>query len=242
MIWTILSIISFFIFLMLLLNVVKSDKSLSLKFHNNLKAPKYVENKVLYDKKLAGYKNKVFKNMNPNSNHILDTFMISKDGLHTYLVCQFAQALNTEQIIEVRVFDQGKTLIQTLYVSYQKEIDKSTFIKLPVKTTFVNIDVLESSEQMSQYDAFNKKRFKAYQKVIIKTTLAIFFLLIPLGYFLLSRLTQDELSIYMNGLTISLGLVLMISVLMMNYVLMYFWVKAKSHDGGKVYERIQSSF
>ena len=240
MIWTILSIISFFIFIMLMLNIFRHEKRLKAAFHVNLSTSKYIENEVLIEKPLAGHKNKVYKNMNPRSNHVLDKFMLSKEHKDTYLICHFTMPLDEAHVLCIKAYDQTRTLKHTIYVSYPEPIEQTTFIKLPEETAFVNMDISEHKDQIGVIQSFKNERLKAYRKLIRRESLTLLFLLIPLGYLLLSQLTKDELSIYMNELTITLGAALMLGIVIANYVLMLLFVKAKNKDGGKVYEHVQS--
>ena len=241
MIWDIAVVLSSIVFVVTIVRAIRRHSVLDREFNVQNVVPEYRPNKLMIVNEIAKYQNEVYENMNEASNHILDTLMISQKKGQSYLVCNFYKPLEVGHIIGIRTYNANEKLLKTLYVEYDQSIEKTSFIKLPEETKFVNVDIHDNYNQLDKLINFHKRKLKAYRKAALHISIALFFLFIPLGYIMLSSLTRNEFRIYLNLQTISLGFVIMIAMSILNFVFINLWVKVKFDIGGKANEKQQTN-
>jgi len=229
MIWTIASIVSFMLFILLV--IVLMIEVHMLKFNPEITemASHFIEDELLAEKDLAGNHNLIFAN-SQDSKAVVDRYVISEEEEKRFILCHLMKPLETANVLDLSLYNHKQAWIQTLRVEHPEAVEKMPLIELPKGTAFVNIHFYEKSDDIQTASINVRKKEKTFNNIAILETVALFFLLIPLGYGLLALVAGDNLWIYLNVKTLLLGIWLMGFASVVNYVILVVWFKRNSRS------------
>lgn len=224
MIWTIGPYISLLIFVVFGWIVFKNIKQMMKTFDETFDFRKYKHQELLDEQPLVGNLNKIFENT-LNSNEMIDRYILSFEEKKTFLLCHFNQSEERNGLLEVCCYNDRKQLIYVHLVNDLTVFKASNLMELPSGTSFVNMYLHEDQSKVADYHDIYKKRHKTYHVAAIYESIALLFLLIPLGYFMLVSLSGTNFHIFQNLPTLSIGFGLMIFACLINYLIIYFWIR-----------------
>lgn len=216
MIWTmIVAILMAFGVLFGFLTHKTSQKIRQLK--NESGAFNYSEDTLIVEKTLAGNHNKAFKNELPSQTFI-DQYILSYEDNKVYFVGKPLIEFSADDVLEIHCFNSNKQITKTIYLRATNKTELLLPIELPNKTAFVNLYMYHSTADTKPILESFKHKYDMWVKLFKQSSLALFFIQIPVGYFLLMMLSGDRFESLLNVQTITLGLALMIGIAVFNYV------------------------
>ena len=180
---------------------------------------------LVMENAITGNHNRVYKNLAIN-NDIIDHYILSDESGKSFLICHTQKAFTGVPWLKVECFDKHEKPVGLLWTDLAIYNGEIPTIQLPKKTRFVNVKL--ETTQSDTVDVKDPKALKQlYKRLSLWISMTLFFLWVPIGYFILEALIGERFVEFLNIRTLLLGLVLMLIMIFLHYALFRFWSKKR---------------
>lgn len=236
MFWTITMLLVLAVVLVQIPIIYKENNSIKKEFLLEHEIIKFSNSKFVSLSKISGYENNVYHFNKNEVNDILQTYMISTKGKRMYFSSHLNDVSKSGTIVQIKIYDNYKTCVQILNVTMKNDSDMISMMQLPKETSFVNVALLSKVQQVNEMKKLYDDKFKKQMPVLYRQSIVFLVSLAPISYFLLAILTGDRLYKYMIAETVWLGVLIIFTFGLLNFLLSLLMIKIKTKKEVKKYE------
>lgn len=236
MLWTIISLLIFAVFAAQVPKIFKRNKKIKRSFLMESKMLQYVEPHLITESTISGYNNKVYQYKDRNTVNGLDTYMISIKNNKTYLSCKFHQEPDQDSMLQVKFYNEKYEYSSFMNIIPKESINQLSMCLLQKGENIMNVSLVSKDSQKKEIDIALDDKYQLQKELLLKQSVSLSLLMIPVAYLILYIITGDRLIGFMNGGTFLLGGLLILSVVFANYGLTIMVLHFRNRKGVKEYE------
>lgn len=212
MVWEIISIISLIISILFIVQFIYFQNKINNKYHHKYNKHTFVRD-VLLDKKTIDYVQNYVFSTNEDISETINKYVLSYKKKQTYLICNFSKQLKYISMT-VYAYNENEKLIGVYGINELVNSEYSSLIKLPSKTKYVNIKIKRTDIVLSQ----ESEKITDYKKLIKIETVALFFGIFPISYYLARILGFNLYDQYLMFVGFFIALITSFILCIINYI------------------------
>lgn len=195
-----------------------------------------VDSRIIFDplileKNMGGNTNRLFEN-HLDSRRIVDKYFLCREDEKVFMFAHLAASPASTDIMEIRAYSANGIFLQTFRLEFSNPVSARTFtFPLPKRTEFVNVFFRKGNDPVVFERDISEVTRPGYLALAQTESIALFFLLIPIGYFTLKLISGDQFTGFMNYRTALLGLGFMVIFSLVNFFILVFRIQKKSRSG-----------
>lgn len=221
MIWTLGSIASGVLGLILAIFVFRETKHIRFSPVESENTQSFTEQTLAIEQDLAGNHNQVYIN-NQENHTLVEKFIVSNEGKSRFLMIQLLQPLRQDQILDIHFFD-SKGWIHTTRITAIVDTDQIPPLNVPKGTEHINFSTYNTADFIPEIQMDFKAKQAAFQRLLKLESLTFFLLAVPIGFGFLVLFGSPYYDRFFNWPTFGLGMTLMGSVTLVQYLFLRYW-------------------
>ena len=223
MIYTILMYMSLALFFLLSLITVYIWRKSIKQGVQRMKHLTLTMDELIEENHQTGNYNRIFKNT-LESNQSIDHYILSKEDKTTFLLCHLKTEDQPRGWLKVVCYNAYQKPVGVIWVNMSDYDQGLPPVPLMRSTVFVNLDTMSTQAlDVTTPDPIALRTL--YRRMSLWISVTLFFLWVPIGYFILKALSEERFTEFLNIRTMLLGLSLMIMMILLHFVLYRAWAK-----------------
>jgi hypothetical protein len=227
MIWIIGAYLSLLIFIMMTIRLLQKHNEIKLSFLETLNQRRYEKHRLVEKKSHAGFVNLIYLN-DSITQTLIDKYIITFENRTPYLICNFTKQMKRDGFLEICCYNKDHELIEVLIMKDLGKLIEENYIPLREESLFINFVYHEDITLVPNYAEVLKDRYLDYLSIAKQESFALFFLLVPVGYFILEGMTGANVFNFRNTGTFLIGMMLMFVICLINFNIMKSWIRRSS--------------
>ncbi len=236
MIWNLSIMASIVIFILLSIVVIIKVISLRKRYDSDKTQKKFVQDEIILSNVIGGEKNVVYRNKQDSNDEVIE-YTIIHQNKRPHLICNFT-GTNQTHLIEVREYNRNIKYTRSLFLEYDGVNNRTNPTPLLKSTKYVNIHHVDREHLNGFLHNGKKSIYNKYKSICKFESLALAFLLVPVGDYALKLLTGERYIYFKNYVTALMfgGVIAVLCIF--NYFLILRRYTGPMNKGGDNYEQV----